>query len=1031
MKPLKLTMTAFGPYKDKETIDFRSLEDHRLFVISGATGAGKTTIFDGMCFALYGTASGTDRENTAMLRSHFADDDTHTAVELTFALNGRVYRVFRQLGHIKKGNKTRTGERYEFFEIVDQDTEVPCVDRQIVSEINDKLEAIIGLTEDQFKQIVMLPQGEFRRLLTSETENKEAILRRLFKTERYKFMNQLLKDKKDEMDQNLLYERQMMDHHIQSIHSTLGKREESSLFNILENEFYNVEQVLQGLDEEIIYLSEKIQTDEKLYEKAIHAYENKQNYLHKATSTNERFSLLDQKNEEFMQLKSEKVMYLRRENQVSSAERASKLEPYEKQVADRRRERIELEKIVSLATVELTKAKTNLTYSQTAYKLEEEKESHREQLKNDLNKLYEFLPVIEEMDQTRNKLKQLTVNKDRTTSTLKELLQSLEENETLEATLKKEIAEKEIKVMERGKKQDERFELLEKFRILDDYLKLWKAQRLLQAELEEKEKFYRLAERRYKKYEAVWFQNQAFVIASHLTNGDTCPVCGSTHHPHKAIPDEDQISKEELDEIKVDLDKKQLSYQTILTKSQNNEEELKQKAQAVSVNNISLEHAERELEDVLEKGKKLKAEILQIDQLAEQLTTDKQKLFQLEKTIKETRSAKEKAEDELSMLQTQFTQLDATLKERLRNIPEEIQDLTVLQAKIKQTETEKKQLEKRWQEVQDEWKSADKSYTEAQLHHIHVRNQLENVQSIVEKVENMFKEYLLEAQFESEDAYKQAKLPANDIELLKKEIETYKQNTVTVMKQIEELREELKEKKRVDIEQIQQQLQELKQSYEAALDNLNRSKKQKETAMNINEQIIRVQEKIANSEKKLAVITDLYDVLRGQNEKKISFERYLQIDYLDQITNAANERFRTLTNGQFYLIRSERQEARGRQSGLAIDVYDAYTGQTRDVKTLSGGEKFIASLCLALGMSDVIQSFQGSVSMKTMFIDEGFGSLDEESLHKSIDALISLQETGRMIGVISHVEELKTIFPAMLEVNKTKEGYSKTTFVLK
>src|SRR5699024_7988725 len=151
----------------------------------------------------------------------------------------------------------------------------------------------------------------------------------------------------------------------------------------------------------------------------------------------------------------------------------------------------------------------------------------------------------------------------------------------------------------------------------------------------------------------------------------------------------------------------------------------------------------------------------------------------------------------------------------------------------------------------------------------------------------------------------------------------------------------------------------------------------------------------------------------------------------EQIIDAANERLRHLSNGQFMLMRSDRQESHGRQSGLALDVYDAYTGQNRDVKTLSGGEKFNASLCLALGMSDVIQSFQGNISINTMFIDEGFGSLDEESLHKAIDTLVELQESGRMIGVISHVKELKTIFPAVLEVKKTKEGYSKTKFVVK
>lgn len=189
--------------------------------------------------------------------------------------------------------------------------------------------------------------------------------------------------------------------------------------------------------------------------------------------------------------------------------------------------------------------------------------------------------------------------------------------------------------------------------------------------------------------------------------------------------------------------------------------------------------------------------------------------------------------------------------------------------------------------------------------------------------------------------------------------------------------------------------------------------------------------KTAESERQFNVVADLHDVIRGQNSKKVSFERYLQIDYLDQIIDAANQRLRDLSNGQYSLIRSDRQEAHGRQSGLALDVYDEYTGQTRDVKSLSGGEKFNASLCLALGMSDVIQSFQGNISIDTMFIDEGFGSLDEESLNKSIDTLVDLQQTGRMIGVISHVKELKAIFPAILEVTKTKEGYSETRFVVK
>jgi exonuclease SbcC len=195
--------------------------------------------------------------------------------------------------------------------------------------------------------------------------------------------------------------------------------------------------------------------------------------------------------------------------------------------------------------------------------------------------------------------------------------------------------------------------------------------------------------------------------------------------------------------------------------------------------------------------------------------------------------------------------------------------------------------------------------------------------------------------------------------------------------------------------------------------------------------IIDVHDQIQDEEAVYQELVDLYDVIKGDNESRISFERYILIEYLEQIVQAANERLRKLSNGQFFLKRSERVEKRNRQSGLGLDVYDTYTGQTRDVKTLSGGEKFNASLCLALGMADIIQAYEGGVSIETMFIDEGFGSLDEESLTKAIDTLIDLQKSGRLIGVISHVQELKNALPASLEVTKQKDGSSKTRFVVK
>src|SRR5690625_3743737 len=332
-------MTAFGPYKDTEMIDFAELENNRLFVISGNTGAGKTTIFDGISFALYGSASGTDRESYTMLRSDFADDDTHTAVELEFELNDRVYRILRQLGHVKRGNKTRTGERYEFYEKVDG-KEIPCVDRQIVSEIDQKVEEIMGITQDQFKQIVMLPQGEFRKLLNSETENKEEILRRLFQTDRYQQISLHLNERRQQLQETFNEKKQSLDHYIQLIYGTLEAREGSQLFQTLNQEHYNVNQVIDHLTAEINFYKKQLEEKSREVKKANQLYDEKQSEYFKAKQTNELFDELAQKEKQLSQLQEKKDIIKEKKQILQAAILANDLIPLE----DKYNERVENEK---------------------------------------------------------------------------------------------------------------------------------------------------------------------------------------------------------------------------------------------------------------------------------------------------------------------------------------------------------------------------------------------------------------------------------------------------------------------------------------------------------------------------------------------------------------------------------------------------------------------------------------------------------------------------------------------------------------
>src|SRR5699024_3522665 len=347
MKPIKLSMTAYGPYKYKETIDFTQLQERHLYVISGDMGSGKTTILDGICFALYGSASGQDRDNADSLRSDFADDDTHTVVELVFEWKDRTYRILRQLGHIKRGNKSKTGDRNEFFEIIGED-EVPCVDRQIVSEINEKVEELLGLTQDQFKQIVMLPQGEFRKLLTSKTENKEEILRRLFKTDDYKQIGEQLNKRRIALQEAF----DKVDHSLDLIKNRtreLPIREQSQLQDVLQREHFHTNQLIHALRNEASHYEQACSLNEKSVEKANKDHERAHTQLSEAKALNDKFLELASQSERLERLSTKKPAMKEKERAIEQAERASHITPIES-VAQEAKE--DLQRIVKLVADE-------------------------------------------------------------------------------------------------------------------------------------------------------------------------------------------------------------------------------------------------------------------------------------------------------------------------------------------------------------------------------------------------------------------------------------------------------------------------------------------------------------------------------------------------------------------------------------------------------------------------------------------------------------------------------------------------------
>ncbi|QUW22773.1 SMC family ATPase [Sporosarcina sp. Marseille-Q4063] len=1029
MKPVKLTMTAFGPYKGTETVDFRELEDNRLFVISGATGSGKTTIFDGICFALYGQASGEDRTDIRAMRSDFADNDTQTTVELTFAIHSRIYRIMRQIPYVKEGNKTETTASCEFYEQT-ANGEVPIVDRQIVSEINKKAEELIGFTQAQFSQIVMLPQGEFRKFLTSDTENKETIMRKIFRTEPYREIVEKLKGKQQEAKAMLQNEEQKRTGFIEHIPSLLPERE-STIFEVLKTDYHNSNQIVDGLEEELKYYKEKTVHDQNLYVTANKNHAKMLEQFHKAKNVNERFVELENRKQRYAELTQQIPVLEKKSKQLGDAERASSIEQIEVQYAELKKEVAEKTNRLKTASEQVKVLSDKLVKIENQYLAEEAKKPEREKITESLFRLNETLPKVTEL---ASKEKALSVSKKEHNVIQLKLNETAEKStgEVEKVTLyKNSVEELEKQLIPYDEKVDLLASTTEKCRVVDEFIAMKQQVSTLEKEKRQHEVAYESYRKKYDEMAQDWLNNEAATLAEMLHDGDDCPVCGSQAHPKKAHRGEIAVTKEELEAANKQLAKIESNYRTADANYQSGLNQLTRK-------NEELVRLELDAETINETSSQLHAlksnldvEVKELREARNQLSTLKEKLSIQSKETDELLLAKNELERAFLESSASLETKQALFNHTLTSIPEDVRELNVLEQRIRDLTTQKNEMDRAWEAIQKLREEGREQLTSSKSAEIHAKTSLSEAEEKKVNAKKRFVEALDKSEFPTEEAYQAAQMDELSRTRLKNEIDNFKQQYYAVREAMKELTKQLEGQEKTDLNALEKTLIDLKAAYETAYKEYNRSLDFEKTITRLKDNIYESTIKIAKLDKTYGKVSNLYDVVRGHNNLRLSFERYIQIEYLEQIIQSANERLREMSNGQFQLIRSDRQEVRGRQSGLGLDVYDAYTGQTRDVKTLSGGEKFNASLCLALGMADVIQSFQGAVSIDTMFIDEGFGSLDEESLNKAIDTLIDLQKSGRVIGVISHVEELKAAFPAILEVQKSREGHSNTKFLLK
>lgn len=895
MRPLKITMSAFGPYAGEVTLDMQKLGKSGIYLITGDTGAGKTTIFDAISYALYGEASGNYRENTT-LRSKYASADTPTFVELEFEYNNEIYKINRNPEY------PRPNKRGEGFTKQSANAELVMPDGSVITKIKEvsaKVEEIIGINKNQFSQIAMIAQGDFRKLLNCETNERSKIFRKIFKTEPYHNIEIKLSSLFNELKRNREKEKSGIEQYINQL-----KCNENDTLSI------ELERAKSGdvLIEDVIKLAGEIINKDTL----------------EYTKT--------QKNIESINEEIEKIN--------------SNIKLYENQEATK--------KAYAKASSKLEEFKTKRNECEKAYKSAEAQRDRLDDLTSKINLINSKMPKYDELKSLENSISEKTQSFEKSINSLKLKQQEI-------TLLEKEIDEKS-KALEEVKGADllvqkltvqkeeinKKAEALKELKIEIDRCKteqknLKNAQSFAKSALDE----YSALENEYNQIYIAFFNEQAGIIADELKDGEPCPVCGSTSHPNLARKSENAPSQADVE-----------SAQNLVKKAREKADKARDTASALKsrVDEIAanVKSAAKKLfgtdDNVFDDyNSNINALKKEYDCTLALLKTANEKLSLYKKLDKEIPKIQEKQKslsDEISTLNTQKASDEAFISENTKRVTSIKSELDF--------------------ESADLAKDKLKEYT----------NLSSDIKNAIEKSKNAFDD-------------------------IKSKYDTQKGTKAS-------LENALKEFKEIDLASLNEKslkLNEYKKDVDKTAKSLySRIESNKLLVDNISEK----RDILKEYDDKYVWLKALSETANGDisGKEKITLETFVQMTYFDSIIRKANIRLLTMSDGQYELVRRSDAETLKKNEGLALDVIDHFNASSRSVSTLSGGESFMASLCLALGLSDEIQSSNGGIKLDTMFVDEGFGSLDGEALDRALSALTSLSQGNRLVGIISHVDAL-------------------------
>jgi len=1051
MRPIKLIISAIGPYAGKlPDIEFGAFEEKGLFLISGDTGAGKTTIFDAICFALYGTSSGTYRD-TKNLRSEYAGDSDQSYVDFYFSHQGREFHIWRQPSYERQKQRGAGVILEKEKAILYAEGQAPI---EGLTQVNNAIKELLHIDEKQFKQIVMIAQGEFWDLLNAKTDQRTEILRTIFLTSGYKNIEYKLKDRMDAGKRI----KENAENSIIQYFEDVSANEEDALFVELEDlksragrsgSAWNLDEILDVMERLILSDRERLKGLKADLKKAEAELKKNNEELALAKTNNgfiEKRDKLEREKEELEKRKAEIDGMLRLLDKQKKA--ARKVNPSYVVWAKKCDE-------VSLTKRRMKTAESNLETAVAAAKRAKDALDGVKKLEPELDKLKQTISRIDDEEQKYQQKEELEGRRkelgelDRKISTeetkLKEYEKALKEKiKALNETVK-ELKGKPAELIE-AKNEGEKLKglLMDLDAIMDVQIpEREKREKTLSKEqkafLEIRVK-YEEANRKREAAERLLEDSRAGILARKLVEGEKCPVCGSEHHPEPAQLKETSISEEDfkkLQEEESELQEKKNNANTKAEKAKTSLEEFESQLRITILDCmesplLDMDMAEESLEGLIQAVKEAKT---QVEAMSKENIKKWNSLDRDCKTLKKAEKALEAAQgDETEKLNSEKEELD----ENRQNIKKELAetgatlktleklsfpDWKTAKKERKQAETKKNEISESIAQAEEEKKKADNDVTAVKSELNTLNGSLEQQEKDEEAFRKKLDKEVRENGFSSVEEMQIYVVSEDDIALSDKVINEYHQAVATNKKQLLDARSDAEGKQLIDIEALKAICDE--QGANVAL--LRKNCSNSENRINTNEEkqksILDRREELEKARKENAICQRLYNLVKGTTGKgKITLEQYIQAAGFDGIIAAANRRLLPMSDGQYELYRQEDSLGKKSNNFLDLEVLDNYTGHRRPVGNLSGGESFKASLSLALGLSDTVSSNLGGVQMDALFVDEGFGTLDRKSIDSAMEVLINLTGSNKLVGIISHREELKENIQQQIKVRKTKDG---------